>query len=93
VGTRSGGVPDAVEDGQTGVLVKEDDPEAASQALIRILTDRQYARWLGQSGQQRASTRDWLGYGARMIDIYKAACTGRRGPGGGSKDEDFGVDG
>jgi phosphatidylinositol alpha-1,6-mannosyltransferase len=54
IGGRSGGVPDAVLDGQTGLLV---DPEGSGEiagALIRILSDEGLARKIGERGRQRA---------------------------------------
>lgn len=54
VGTRSGGVPDAVVDGVTGVLVPPHDPHAAAQAIIALLTNRTLAERLGTNGRRRA---------------------------------------
>ena len=42
------GVPDVVVDGETGVLVKENDFEALAQALRVLLVDRERRRALGQ---------------------------------------------
>jgi phosphatidylinositol alpha-1,6-mannosyltransferase len=54
IGTRSGGVPEAVQNGVTGVLVAPNDPQAAADALLRLLTDRAFASRLGQAGADRA---------------------------------------
>jgi phosphatidylinositol alpha-1,6-mannosyltransferase len=53
VGARSGGIPDAVLNGKTGLLVEPDDEVELAQALIRLLTDEYLAAQLGQQGQQR----------------------------------------
>lgn len=39
VATRVGGVPDAVDDGRTGVLADPDDHDALVRGLVRLLTD------------------------------------------------------
>lgn len=41
VATRTGGIPDIVEDGRTGLLVPPGDPPALAAALNRILADEQ----------------------------------------------------
>ncbi len=53
VGGRSGGVPDAIVDGVTGLLVNPHDPEDIAQALGRLLTNRELASRLGQQGYGR----------------------------------------
>jgi phosphatidylinositol alpha-1,6-mannosyltransferase len=53
VGGRSGGVPDAVEDGVTGLLVEPGDTAAVSEAITRILLDPGLARRLGEAGYER----------------------------------------
>jgi phosphatidylinositol alpha-1,6-mannosyltransferase len=53
VGGRSGGIPDAVVDGVTGLLVDPQDPEDIANALTRLLTDREVANRLGRQGRAR----------------------------------------
>lgn len=53
VGGRSGGVPDAVVEGTTGLLVDPLDPKDIAAALTRLLTNRDYARQLGEQGRVR----------------------------------------
>ena len=54
VATRSGGIPEAVRDGGTGLLVPENDPAALAAAILRLLTDRALRDRLGQAGRARA---------------------------------------
>ena len=53
VGTSSGGVPDAVVPGETGLLVPPDDPPALAGALVELLRDPARARAMGQAGRER----------------------------------------
>jgi phosphatidylinositol alpha-1,6-mannosyltransferase len=53
VATRSGGIPDAVQDGITGTLVDAHDVPAARDAVRRLLDDQALARQLGEAGRQR----------------------------------------
>jgi colanic acid/amylovoran biosynthesis glycosyltransferase len=50
VSCRSGGVPEVVQDGHTGLLVPEADPAALAAALARILTDRPLQESLSAAG-------------------------------------------
>lgn len=54
VGGRSGGIPDAVIDGVTGLLVSPTNELEIADALIRLLTDEGLAHRLGQQGRERA---------------------------------------
>jgi glycosyltransferase involved in cell wall biosynthesis len=54
VATRTGGIPEAVIDEETGLLVPEDDEGALTVALRRILTDPDLRRRLGASARERA---------------------------------------
>jgi len=56
IGGNSGGTPDAVVDGVTGFLIDPNDVDAVADAAIRLLTDRDLARKLGEQGRERART-------------------------------------
>jgi phosphatidylinositol alpha-1,6-mannosyltransferase len=52
VAGRSGGIPEAVRDGETGILVDAERPEAVADALRRLLDDPTLRRRLGQAGRR-----------------------------------------
>ncbi|MEO6212390.1 MAG: glycosyltransferase family 4 protein [Vicinamibacterales bacterium] len=54
VGGRSGGIPDAVVDEVTGLLVDPIDVGAIADALVRVLSDEDLAHRLGEQGRHRA---------------------------------------
>lgn len=54
VAGRSGGVPDAVVDGQTGYLVDPFSPEAIAAAIMRLLENPQLGQQLADFGRERA---------------------------------------
>ena len=56
---RSGGVGEAVLDGETGLLVAEGDEAALSEAIRRLLEDRALRERLGQRGQAFALSFRW----------------------------------
>lgn len=56
VATRSGGIPEIVEDDKTGLLVPRSDPEALAKAILRLLDDPELCERLGR--QARASVEE-----------------------------------
>lgn len=59
VATRSGGIPDAVVDGETGLFVPEGDPVALAEALARLFDDAALRTRLGDGGRARALRFTW----------------------------------
>ena len=58
VGSRVGGIPDVVTDGETGLLMPPGDTGALAEALTRVLQDRALAERLGAEGRRRVEP--WL---------------------------------
>ncbi|HYK81855.1 MAG TPA: glycosyltransferase family 4 protein [Gemmatimonadales bacterium] len=56
VAGNSGGIPDAVRDGDTGFLVPPEDPAAFAAAILRLLVDRALAERLGRNGRRAVET-------------------------------------
>lgn len=52
----SGGIPDAVRDGETGYLVPPEDPAAFAEAICRLLADPALARRIGSGGRRAVET-------------------------------------
>ncbi len=53
VGARTGGIPDAVRHGETGLLVEPDDESGLADALTQLLCDPPLATRLGRNGRRR----------------------------------------
>jgi len=56
VGGRSGGVPDAVREGETGILVDPEDPAAVADGITRLLADAELRRRMGAAGRRAVET-------------------------------------
>jgi len=54
VSTDVGGVGEMVRDGETGLLVSQNDPIATAEALNRLITNPELAQSFGRKGRERA---------------------------------------
>ncbi len=82
VATRTGGTPEVVVDGVTGVLVPVRDGLALAKAIQRLLDDPVAAGRMGQAGRARVEGEFTVrGMVRRMEDLYTSLL---RGSGGGS---------
>ena len=59
VGTRAGGVADAIQNGKTGFLVEPDDIDGVAKAIERLLTEPALRRRMGLANRDWAETLTW----------------------------------
>ena len=72
IGARSGGIPDVVADGETGLLVNADKPDEVVAAIGTLLKDRKLATRLGKEGRSRVEKfQNW----DRVIRDLRAIAT------------------
>jgi glycosyltransferase involved in cell wall biosynthesis len=57
VATSVGGIPELVQDGQTGFLVRPQEPESLARALELLLCDLTARREFGEAGRRRIETQ------------------------------------
>jgi phosphatidylinositol alpha-1,6-mannosyltransferase len=67
VGGRSGGIPDAVQDEVTGLLVDPTDTQAIAEAVVNLLEQPDRARRLGENGRRLAMSQFAP---ARIADLF-----------------------
>jgi phosphatidylinositol alpha-1,6-mannosyltransferase len=72
VGTRTGGVPEAVRDGETGFLAEPEDVDGIADAVLRLLTDADLARRMGRANRDWSETLTWERYAREQCSIYEA---------------------
>jgi starch synthase len=71
VASRVGGIPEVVSDGETGLLVPPDDPEALAGALNALLGDPGRAAAMGELGRERAVAQfGWPAIAAQTAALY-----------------------
>ena len=54
IGSKTGGIPDAVVDGQTGILVPAESPEALADALTYLYQEPEIRKAMGSTARERA---------------------------------------
>jgi glycogen synthase len=80
VASATGGIPQVIEHGRTGLLVPPGDPEALAAALMRILRDRTLAARLGAAASREAARYDWSQLARRVLGVYETVLAGTRQP-------------
>lgn len=70
IATRVGGIPDIVQDEETGLLVPPDEPETAAHAIRRLLTDAPLRKRLQENGTKNSLAYDWSIVAKRYGDLY-----------------------
>jgi starch synthase len=71
VGSRTGGIPEVVADGETGLLVPPGEPAPLADALNVLLRDPGRARAMGQAGRKRAVAEfGWPAIAAQTAELY-----------------------
>jgi glycosyltransferase involved in cell wall biosynthesis len=77
VASSVGGIPDIVEDGETGLLVPPGDADALAEALVRVLSDGALAARLGSAA--RVTVEPWLAtpedYARQICDLVERVVT------------------
>jgi len=74
IGARTGGIPDAIRDGETGLLVPPADPEAVADAVRRVLTQPDLAASLGREGRAYAvNEASWAHVAERMYSVLASS--------------------
>lgn len=73
VGTRTGGIPDAVCEGEGGWLIAQDDAEELGRILLNLAGDPAAFHLAGLAGRRRIEREcTWLHYTERFITVLKS---------------------
>jgi glycosyltransferase involved in cell wall biosynthesis len=79
VATRTGGLPELVDDGQTGTLVEPDDPTDLAAAVARLARDEEMRVRLGRAGAARVRQHfDARNVARQMVALYERLLDSRR---------------
>jgi starch synthase len=77
VASKVGGIPEVVADGETGLLVPPDEPEALAESITALTRDRDRAKAMGAAGRQRAQSQfDWGKIAEQTAELYRSVVAG-----------------
>ena len=72
IASRIGGLPELVDDGETGLLVPPQDAEALAQAMMVLWQDPERCRAMGELGRERIQARCGMdAYIDSLSDVYR----------------------
>ena len=74
VATRTGGIPEIVEDGVSGLLVPPRDPEALAGAIARMLDDAPLREACARTARERSGGYDYRRMVYKTLDVYRRLC-------------------
>ncbi len=79
IGTRVGGVPETMREGETGLLVPARDPRSLAHAIIALAQDERRRRAMGGAGREWVLAEHTVErMGERMLALYERLLRGRR---------------
>jgi len=78
VGWRSGGMGEAVREGETGRLVEEGDVDGLGRLIGEMMRDAEACRSMGEAGRRQALARSWDESARRICDSSSSRLAGGR---------------
>jgi glycosyltransferase involved in cell wall biosynthesis len=71
VATRVGGLPEAVEHGRSGFLVEPNSPPALAGAILKLVTNHELAKIMGEYARHLSETRfSWKSVARQIVKVY-----------------------
>ncbi len=74
VATRTGGIPEIVEDGVSGLLVPPRSPESLGRAILRMLHDAPLREACVRAARERSRGYDYRNTVYKTLDVYRRLC-------------------
>jgi glycosyltransferase involved in cell wall biosynthesis len=74
IATKVGGLPEAVEDGKSGLLVSASAPDELTEAILKLIRDPNLAGQMGEYAKLLSDTKfSWDSIALRILAVYRAA--------------------
>jgi glycosyltransferase involved in cell wall biosynthesis len=72
ISSKLGGIPDVVTDRETGLLVKPEDEEALTNAILFLLENEDIARKMGNNGKKKVEEYSWKKIAEKTEEVYES---------------------
>lgn len=70
--SNTGGLPEIVRHGQTGIVTYANNPGSLAWGILEILNNPDYAKWLVENAYQELQTRfNWTKLAQQTVEVYK----------------------
>jgi len=79
IASRVGGIPEIVQEGQTGMLVEPGNPGALAGSLLRLCHDEGLRRAMARGAREQVTRYDWGLLVPRILSVYTEALEPRGG--------------
>jgi glycosyltransferase involved in cell wall biosynthesis len=80
IGVRAGAVPSVIDEGQDGLLVRDQDTEALAGAITEMLENPERRTRMGRAGQQKVLSRyTWKTVTQRVREVYQEVLSQQSG--------------
>lgn len=79
IASRTGGIPEVVENRKNGILVPPKNPRALADALLELLDDEDLRKKIGRNARKKAETMSWDKVGRWVLRVLKAVKEARCG--------------
>lgn len=79
IATNVGGIPELVVDGETGILIPPNDPDALANAMERMIRDPAMRRRMGEAGYHRVATEFSFNEMTRKYEALYLSLLGKKG--------------
>jgi len=77
IASRAGGLPEAILNGKTGLLVEPNNPADLADAMLQLLADKNRSRHMGAAGGARARQLfSWETIAAKLTSLYQSLTPG-----------------
>ena len=74
IATKVGGLPEAVEDGKSGLLVSTSAPDELAEAILKLIRDPKLAVQMGEYAKYLSDTKfSWDSIALKLLAVYRAA--------------------
>ncbi len=78
VASNVGGLPEVIDDQETGIIVPPRDAEKTAEALERLINDKELRLKMGANGRRKVENNyDWKNNVQQMVDLYQKMADGK----------------
>lgn len=72
IASRTGGIPELINDGKTGILVESQNPQQFSKAILRLINNPEERLILGKKAKESVKEYDIENYGKKYLELFSS---------------------